>query len=106
MIPEVIKIKDIDYKINMIKEKIDVNAAKDCVLHGSIDPEIGEIRLWDNPNKNIINHVLFHEIAHGLMHSVNEMDKYHDETFVDNLASALHSLLRDNDLRFVYEEKK
>lgn len=109
IIPEVIRIGSCDYLVEFTDRDIvvDRSQCKACIDYDnhliSIDSKIGDIQSQEQS--------FLHEVFHGIFRD-RAIEVEDEEFVVDELAKALHQIIRDNPIMFfnegdiVFEEEK
>lgn len=104
-IPEKVRIGSCDYSVNIIDEKLILNA-REC--KGIIDYEFHNIKInnevQDMQGKE---QTFLHELLHGIVKERNlDLSNSDEETIVDEIAMGLHQVIRDNPYIFKAAENK
>ena len=98
-----VKIGGVVYDI--VKTNKVLKDEEEDLADGLIDFRNGKIFISNKIGKDYYNHVLLHEIFHGIVYhfGINEIEgKDNEEEVVDKLARAMHCFFQDNqDLKFV-----
>lgn len=98
MIPEKVRIGCFEYKVIRTSDILVVDG-RQC--KGKIDYEKNEIYIWDTGDhgEQSKEQTFWHEIVHAIIHERNfSLSKADEETSVDELATGIYSLMKDNDL--------
>ena len=100
-IPDTIRIGSIEYEVED-KEML-VLGGQQC--YGMIDFEQSKIFLDTTlTSRQRIETTLLHEIVHGLLYHRSLKEESQNEVLVDEIAVALHQLIKDNPILFLPDE--
>ena len=93
MKPTRIRIQGIDYRVEYVKHKTDVDRQHEQALLGEINYNDGVIRLAYRPLESAMEQTLLHEVIHGVAYYLGLSL---DEDVVDRLSVGLYQVMRDN----------
>ena len=100
-IPDIIRIGSIEYEVED-KEML-VLGGQQC--YGMIDFEASKIYLDTSlTSKQRVETTLLHEVVHGLLYHRSLKEEAQNEVLVDEIAVALHQLIKDNPVLFLPDE--
>lgn len=101
-IPEGIRIGSMDYKVELTEKTLGLNGR---VCYGTIDYEKHLIEInRELRDKQGTEQTFLHELVHGIVKERNlDLQNSNDETIVDEIATGLHQVIRDNPKIFEVE---
>ena len=76
------------------------------VVHGFCDFEEAEIVVFPGRNRDHLEHVYFHELAHALLQAIGQPKLASNEAIVDALGGALHQYEKTSAGRLTVRERK
>lgn len=94
-IPDKIRIGSMDYTV-IFTDEVLIIKGRECL--GSIDYLLHEIKIKnDAQDRQGYEQTLLHEIVHGIIRERNfDLNSDDEELKVDEIASGLHQLIKDN----------
>ncbi|WP_185903784.1 hypothetical protein [Hathewaya massiliensis] len=94
-IPEKVRIGSMDYDVKLTDETLVLNG-RECL--GVIDYDNTEIKISKSIQSNQKQEQTFlHELMHGIIRERNlDLQNSDEETIVDEIATGLHQVIRDN----------
>lgn len=95
-IPENIKILGVSYKI----EQVDY-IEKGSERVGEINHPYTTIKLQNDLADTQKERALIHEVTHGILALLGDWELHNNEEFVSRFSSALHQVVKDNNLFFL-----
>lgn len=99
-IPELVRIGSMDYTV-ILSEKIILKESKQCYGHINFENHLIKIdKTLQDPQGQ--EQTFLHELVHGIIKERNlDLFNSDEETIVDELASGLHQVIRDNPKIFI-----
>lgn len=103
MIPKIVKIGALDYKI--IESSL-VHDLPEMYKMGEIDYTDSKIYIDTELHNRVKRNTLLHEIVHGMLNDSGHLVERDNEGLVSALAGQLHSLIRENPSLIEYIKAK
>lgn len=94
-IPRSVKILGVNYEIVQVDY-----IEKGSERVGEINHPYTRIKLQNDLSNDQKERALMHEVTHGILALLGDWERHNDEEFVSRFSSALHQVMKDNELLF------
>lgn len=84
-------------------EKEKENKDEDHVYAGLIVPYDADLYISPEYEAQVKAQSFWHEVMHGVMDEIGRQDLYNDEGLIEAIAKQIYSILKNNDMRKIYE---